>query len=600
MKAISRLNPYLWRYKKLLIPGLICAVLAALFSLLVPMVVRQAVDAVPRLLTLNKLHGVSPFGDLIFGASVKTLVILGVTILLLSIISGTFLFIMRQTVVVSSRHIEYDLRNEMYGHIQKLSSRFFQNYTTGDVIARSTSDIEQIRRYVGPALMYATRAIIITICALAVMTIISPSLTFYAMLPMPALVISIYFMSKMIHSRSQAIQEQYSSLTSRVQEVFAGIRVVKAYTSEDKEATHFAKESDIYRKRNLSLARVEATFRPLMGLIIGLSIIIVVWRGGLQVIEGVITIGNIAEYIIYVSLMTWPVASLGFVMTMVQRADASMLRLCEILDTKPDIADNGQTDHDVSAIAGDIVFKNVSYTFPGASTPALSDINFSIKRGQTLGIVGRTGSGKSTLINLIPRLQDVSSGTIAIDGHPIKSIPVDILRSSIGIIPQEAFLFSDSVGNNIAFGRLGADQHLIEQASSDADLLENISDFPDGFETMVGERGITLSGGQKQRASIARALIREPAILLLDDSLSAVDTATEAQILDNLKKHFGQRSIVIVSHRVSAIQAADLIIVLDEGKIGESGSHQELVEQGGKYADLYKKQLLELEIESIN
>lgn len=599
MKAIKRLNPYLWKYRWMLIPGLLCSVISAGFTVAVPMVVRQAVDSIPRMVTLSNLLGDTALAGTLRSTFVTNLVWYGAIIILLSLLSGLFLFIMRQTVVVSSRHIEYDLRNALYAHVQRLSMRFFQAYSTGDVITRSTSDIEQVRRYVGPAIMYATRSIVIMVVALSVMFIISPSLTAYALIPLPILAVGIFFMSRMIHSRSDALQKQYARLTSRVQEALAGIRVLKAYTRESHEAEQFEDESAGYRARALDLARVDAAFRPLFVLVIGTSILIVVWIGGLQVIEGRITIGNIAEYIIYVTIMTWPVAALGFVINMIQRADASMQRLAEVLDTQPAIADSAVTDHSIQSIEGSLTFEQVRYRYLPEGPWVLDGISFDLPAGATLGIVGRTGSGKSTLIELIPRLLDATEGQVRIDGHPVATLPLDVLRSQVGYVPQEAFLFSDTIADNIAFGNIDAPQHAIEQAAQEAELLENIQDFPKGFETFVGERGITLSGGQKQRTAIARALIRRPQILIFDDALSAVDTHTENRILTNLRSQFGKRTIVIVSHRISAVQDADLILVLDEGRILEQGTHATLVENAGLYADLYQKQLLKAEIEEM-
>ncbi|HLE55805.1 MAG TPA: ABC transporter transmembrane domain-containing protein, partial [Rhodothermia bacterium] len=438
MATLHRLNPYLWKYRRLLVPGLLFTMISAGFTVAVPIVVRQAVDAIPRMVTLHGLFAGTPAAEVLYGPFFTTLLYYGALILALSLASGLFLFLMRQTVVVSSRHIEYDLRNVLYEHVQKLSADFFQRFTTGDVMTRSTSDIEHVRQYVGPALMYATRSIVITVAVLIVMFVISPVLTLWALMPMPFLAVAIFFMSGMIHSRSDALQKQYSHLTSRVQEVISGIRVIKAYTREAFEASVFDEESDVYRGRALALARVDAAFRPIFVLIIGMAVILVVWVGGLQVMQGKITIGNIAEYIIYVTIMTWPVAALGFVLNMIQRADASMTRLCEVLDTKPGIQDGEETDRGITELNGSIAFQNVSYRYDSEAEPVLRDVSFEVREGATLGIVGRTGSGKTTLVRMLPRLLDPHEGRIFVGGHDIRRVPLHVLRATMGYVPQEA------------------------------------------------------------------------------------------------------------------------------------------------------------------
>ena len=596
MPPLRRLTPYLWTYKHLMIPGLLAALVSALFRVVVPIVVRYAVDAVPQMVGLYRLYAGSPVEGFLFAYFVFALLVAGAAVILLSLLSGVFSFTMRQTVVVASRHIEYDLRNRLYDHLQRLSAGFYHRYATGDMITRATSDIEKVRRYVGPAIMYAVQAVVVVATVLVVMLLISPVLTLWALLPMPLLAVAIFFVSRMVHTRTDAMQQQYSTLTSRVQEALAGIRVIKAYAREEFEGARFEKESETYQDRALDLARVEAAFRPVMQVLIGASTILVVWVGGRLVIEGTITIGNIAEYIIYVAIMTWPVASFGFVISMVQQASASASRLFEILDTEPAVLDTERTDESVQAIEGRVTFEDVSYRYTEGGPDVLQNLTFDVPAGTTVGIVGRTGSGKSTLIELIPRLIEPTEGVVRVDGRDVQTIPLEVLRSNIGLVPQEVFLFSDTVGNNIAFGELDAERAEIEQAALEADLLANVEDFPQKFETRVGERGITLSGGQKQRTAIARALIRDPRILIFDDALSAVDTRTEATILGHLRKHYGRRTIVVVSHRISAVQDADQILVLDEGRIAERGDHDALVEHGGLYADLYRKQLLEEEL----
>lgn len=599
MGPLARLNPFFWKYKRLFIPGLLCAVASAIFSILVPIVVRHAIDSIPGFVRTYRLYQGTELAPMFYGEFFRSLLLFAAVVIALSLVSGLFGFLMRQTVVVASRHIEFDLRNQLYSHLQTLSQGFYRRLSTGDVITRATSDIEHVRRYIGPAIMYVTRAGVILITAMTVMLLISPTLTLYALIPMPFLTLSVFFMARMVHSRSDAIQRQYSSLTSRVQEALSGIRVLKAYTREEAEAAAFDEESGLYRDRMLDLARVDSAYRPVFLLLVGLSTIIVVWQGGYQVMAGTITIGNIAEYIIYVAMMTWPVASMGFVITMVQRASASMTRLNDIFDAEPEISDHEDTLTELTQIDGRLTFENVSFQYENETQPAIDDVSFDLPAGQVLAIVGRTGSGKTTLVEMIPRILDPSQGRVFIDGHDVRNIPLELLRSSIGYVPQDVFLFSDTIANNIAFGELDAPQDHVTTAAAEAELLENIQDFPLGFETYVGERGITLSGGQKQRSSIARALIRRPRILILDDALSAVDTRTEQRILNQLRQHYGKRTIVIVSHRISAVQDADLILVLDEGRIVERGNHNKLLDQNGLYADFYRKQLLEEEISAL-
>ncbi len=598
MRPLARLNKYYWKYKHLFVPGLLCAVVSAGFSITVPMVVRQAVDSIPRFVATYRVFTGTEAQSYLYTAFFATLLLFGLMVLGLSVLSGVFSFLMRQTVVVASRHIEYDLRNELYNHLQKLSRAFYLEHATGDIMTRATSDIEQVRRYIGPAIMYLTRALVIVITAMTVMFVISPRLTLFALIPMPFLAVSVFLVAHMVHSRSDALQKQYSSLTSMVQEALTGIRVLKAYTRESSEAVEFDDQSRQYRRRMLDLALVEAAWRPVFLLLVGVSTIIVVWVGGRLVAEGAITIGNIAEYIIYVALMTWPVASMGYVITMVQRASASITRICDILDDEPDIADSDATEGGIQKVTGAIAFENVGFRF-GDGDPVLEEITIDVPAGSTLAIVGRTGSGKSTLVEMIPRLLEPTIGRVLVDGHDVRRIPIETLRGCIGYVPQDVFLFSDTISANIAFGNMDAPASAIEGVSEEAELLDNIQDLTDGFDTFVGERGITLSGGQKQRTSIARALIREPRILILDDALSAVDTETERRILRHLRRHYGRRTIVIVSHRVSAVQDADQIVVLEHGRIAEHGTHRELLELGGIYASLYRKQLLEDEIESI-
>ncbi len=599
MRSLARLNHYFRTYWHLFVPGLLCTIISAGFAVMVPIVVRMIIDSIPRLVALHGLFEGTVVQSYLYWQFFAQLLLFALVIVGLSVASGVFSFLARRTIVVASRYIEFDLRGALYDHLQAQPPAFYQRYSTGDVITRATDDIEKVRRYIGPSIMYLTRALVTVVAAVTVMFIISPQLTLWALAPMPLLAFAVFFMAHMVHSRSDALQQQYSALTTRVQEAFSGIRVLKAYTREGAEERAFEQESDAYRARNLNLALVDAAWRPVFLLLVGLSTIIVVWMGGRLVEQGVVTIGNIAEYIIYVNIMTWPVASLGFVITMIQRASASMIRLSNLLDEEPSIADSARTDASITELEGALAFEHVTFRYEEDGAPALRDVSFALPAGGTLGVVGRTGAGKSTLLELIPRLIDPTGGAVKIDGHDVRAIPLEVLRGAIGYVPQDVFLFSDTVAENIAFGALGAEEEAVREAAREAELLENVEAFPKGFETFVGERGITLSGGQKQRTSIARALIREPRILLFDDALSAVDMVTERRILEHLRARQGRHTLVVVSHRISAVQEADLILVLDEGRVVERGTHGALVEAGGLYADLHRKQLLEREIEAL-
>lgn len=603
---LRRLNPYLWAYRRLLGPGLLCALVSALFALFVPIVVREAVDAVPRMVAAHALARGTALQPMLYADFSRALVLAGALAVGLSLISGLFVFLMRQTVVVASRHIEFDLRNRLYAHLQTLSGAFYHAHATGDLLTRATSDVERVRRYVGPALMYLARAAAAIVTALAVMLIISPTLTLWAILPMPVLAVAVFYVSRLVHVRTDRQQQAYSGLTSRVQEALAGIRVIKAYAQEDAWAGRVDDASADYRARALDLARVDAAFRPVLMVLIGMSTILVVGVGGRLVMAGALTLGNVAEFVIYVTILTWPVASFGYTVSMIQQAAASMARINAVLDTPPDVRDRPAPGGDgafaspppasPAHVEGRLTFENVSYRYAPDAPDVLEDVSFDVPAGTTLGIVGRTGAGKSTLVELVPRLIDPTRGRVLLDGHDLRDVPLATLRGAIGYVPQEVFLFSDTVGHNVAFGVPEAPEAAIREAAAEADLLANVDAFPAGFDTLVGERGITLSGGQKQRTAIARALIRNPAILLFDDALSAVDTRTEATILANLRRQFGRRTVVIVSHRISAVQDADQIIVLENGRIAERGTHASLVAAGGHYAEMYRRQLLEAEL----
>ncbi|MEL6557180.1 MAG: ABC transporter ATP-binding protein, partial [Bacteroidota bacterium] len=484
--------------------------------------------------------------------------------------------------------IEYDLKNEIYIHYQSLPTSFYRKNNTGDLMARISEDVSKVRMYIGPAIMYGINLVTLFLMVIPFMFSINAKLTLYALIPLPLLSISIYFVNNIINKRSEEIQKSLSNLSTFVQESFSGIRVIKSFIREKATADDFERESNDYKDKSLKLAFVNALFFPLVMGLIGLSVILTVYGGSIEVLNGKIGTGVIAEFIIYVNMLTWPVASLGWIISIIQRAAASQKRINEFLETKNDIL---STEHIERDIAGAIVFDKVNFTYEDSGIVALKDISFSVHPGESIAIIGTTGSGKSTIANLIARLYDTTTGAIRIDDTDIKAYDISSLRSQIGYVPQDVFLFSDSIRNNIAFGKQELTMEEILKAAEDADLLENINRFPDGFETELGERGITLSGGQKQRLSIARAIAKNPQILILDDSLSAVDTKTENTILNSMKQIMKGRTSIIISHRVSSAKLADKIIVLDDGKIIEAGTNQSLLEANGVYKELYDKQL---------
>jgi ATP-binding cassette subfamily B protein len=508
-----------------------------------------------------------------------------------ALLSGFFTFLMRQTLIVMSRLIEYDLKNEIFQQYEQLSLNFYKRNRTGDLMNRISEDVGKVRMYFGPAIMYTMNMLVLFIIAITKMWNIDTKLTLYTLLPLPVLSVSIYVLSHIINKRSNIVQQYLSKLTTYAQETFSGINVVKAYTIEGFTSNSFKDLANTSRDKNISLYKAQALFFPLMLLLIGISNILVIYIGGMQYINGEIeNIGVIAEFIIYVNMLTWPVAVVGWVTSIVQQAEVSQRRINEFLEEKPDIKNYELTK---SNIIGAIEFKDVSFTYEDTDITALKDVSFKIEQGQTLAVLGRTGSGKSTIAALIARLYDVTSGAIFIDNKPIKEINLDSLRESIGFVPQDAFLFSDTIKDNIKIGNQEATDEQVYQAAKSAYIYHNIVEFNEQFDTLVGERGVTLSGGQKQRISIARALISNPEILIFDDCLSAVDTETEEIILQNLNEATKGKTTIIISHRASSVKNADQIIVLEEGKIVEAGTHTELIEKGGYYQDIYNQQLEE-------
>ncbi|MFN8844013.1 MAG: ABC transporter ATP-binding protein, partial [Chryseotalea sp.] len=515
-------------------------------------------------------------------------------IVLMAFLRGVFLYFVRQTIIVMSRLVEYDLKNEIYDHYQSLPLSFYRRNNTGDLMNRISEDVGRVRMYLGPAIMYGLQLVTLFVMLIPIMFSISPSLTWYALSPLPLLSISIFFVNNKIERRSEAIQKHQSGLSTFVQEAFSGIRVIKSFNRENESMQNFSEASDQYRKESLKLTKVQSLFYPLIMGLIGASTLLTIYAGSTEVLQGTLTFGNIAEFIIYVNLLTWPVTSLGWTSSLVQRAEASQKRINEFLKTSSTLVSEKNSE---KTIEGKIEFKQVYFTYPDTGINALKNISFVVNPGESLAIIGTTGSGKSTVANLISRMYDVREGKILIDNVPIQDYHLQNLRSQIGYVPQDVFLFSDSIYNNIRFGMHNPGEQKVWQAAKDADVYENIVSFPQSFETRVGERGITLSGGQKQRVSIARAIVREPKILMLDDALSAVDTKTENNILNNLKRIMQGRTTIIISHRVSSAKLANKILVLVDGEIVESGTHDSLLEKNGHYRELFEKQSVTEEIE---
>jgi ATP-binding cassette subfamily B multidrug efflux pump len=588
IQSLSYLNKYLFKYKSYLIWGILFVVLSNVFAIIPAQVVRHAFDLVNDTISIYHLFkgtNAEPSLYEVFGAAVLTY---GVLIVLMALTRGVFLFFMRQTIIVMSRLVEFDLKNEIYAHYQTLPLSFYRSNNTGDLMARISEDVGQVRMYLGPAIMYGINMLGSTVLIIAYMLIVNEKLTFYTLLPLPLLSISIFYVNNWINKYSTQIQKNLSNMSTFVQEAFSGIRIIKAFAREENSYNNFTNSANEYKKQSLKLAMVNALFAPLIFTLVGISTIMVVYIGGIEVIEGTVTTGNIAEFIIYVNMLTWPVTSLGWISSIAQRAAVSQDRINEFLNTKNDLVSTENLDHEIK---GQIEFKNVSLTYKDSGIQALQHINLQVKAGESLAILGTTGSGKSTIATLVCRMYDSTQGEILIDGIDIKKYNIPHLRSQIGYVPQDVFLFSETIKNNIIFGSEHLTDEQVIEAAKNADLYDNIKDFPKGFETELGERGITLSGGQKQRTSIARAIIRNPKILILDDCLSAVDTKTENVILNNLSRIMENRTSVIISHRVSSAKLADKIVVLDGGRIIQEGTHASLINTAGMYKELYDKQL---------
>lgn len=588
MKELRYLNKYLWKYRAHLTWGLVFVIISNFFQIYPAQMVRYAIDLVVDNVRLYHATQHTTAQQALFAAFSKSIFLYAILILVMALLRGLFLYFVRQTLIVMSRLVEYDLKNEIFDHYQALPLSFYRRNSTGDLMNRISEDVGRVRMYLGPAIMYGLQLITLFVMLIPIMFAISAKLTWYALIPLPLLSISIFYVNNIIEHRSEEIQKSQSRLSTFVQEAFSGIRVLKSFTREKESVQAFTGESDEYKKQSLKLTRVQSLFYPLILGLIGLSTILTLYAGSVEVINGTLTFGNIAEFIIYVNLLTWPVTSLGYTSSLVQRAEASQKRINEFLRLKSDLVSEKKLRED---IRGKVSFRHVTFTYPDTGIRALKDVSFEIEPGESLAIIGATGSGKSTVSALVTRLYDCTEGNLLIDDRPIQDYDPVYLRNQLGVVPQDVFLFSDTIYNNIAFGLPQPEEEKIIQAARDADVYHNITAFPQGFATRVGERGITLSGGQKQRVSIARAIVREPKVLILDDALSAVDTKTENAILNALKKIMQGRTSIIISHRVSSAKLASKIIVLEDGRMIEQGTHDELLAAGGAYADLFEKQM---------
>jgi ATP-binding cassette subfamily B protein len=591
VKQLAYLNKFFVRYRWRFLLGIIFVSLSNYFRVLQPQMIREALDLVVENIGLYGLLQGFDLQPELFKLLGRSLLYFGVLVLLLALLMGVFMYFMRQTIIVMSRLIEYDMRKEIFDHYENLSLSFYKRNNTGDLMSRITEDVSKVRMYLGPAILYGINLISLFVLVIYSMLSVSVELTLYSLAPLPILSVSIYYVSNLINKKSAVIQQQLATLNSNAQEIYSGIRVVKSYVQEMPMVRFFTRESDDYKTKSLSLAKVDAFFYPLMILLIGASTVITVYVGGLKVVNGSITPGNIAEFVIYVNMLTWPVTAIGWIASIIQQAAASQERINEFLKTEPEVdAPKGKP---AMPIQGKITFENVTFVYPDTGIKGLDKVSFELQPGEKMAIIGRTGSGKTTMADLLVRMYDVTDGSIKVDDIDLREHNLANLRKRIGYVPQDVFLFSDTIAHNIAFSKRDASRKEVEQYARYASVYEDIAGLPEGFDTMVGERGVTLSGGQKQRVSIARAFIKDPDIVLLDDCLSAVDTKTEKRILGYLNRNLADKTAIIITHRIYSLLKFDKIIVLEDGAIAEQGTHEELLANQGYYYELFEQQSLE-------
>jgi len=588
LKNLFTLNHYFVKYKWHLLLGIFFVTGANYFSILIPQKIREALDLVQDKIHLFKDTQAAGQGALMDQLG-HALLMFGLIVTGFAIVKGIMMYYMRQTLIVMSRLIEYDMRKEIFGHLQTLDQNYLRSHQTGDIMARISEDVSKVRDYLGPGLLYGINLVTLFAMTIYAMLKVDVKLTMYALLPLPFLSVSIYYVSNIINKKSAAIKAQLSTLNSTAQEAYSGIRVIKSYVKEAQFTEFFKDQSEEYKRRSLELAKIEAYFQPLMVLLISLSTLLVVLIGGFQVYDGKLTAGNIAEFILYVNMLTWPVTAIGWIASVIQEAEASQARINQIMDQKSGIQN---TNSQVYPIHGDIEFKNVTFIYPNSGVVALQNVNFTLKKGQRMAIMGKTASGKTTIAELLSRMFDVTEGQILIDGKDIRQHNLSIIRDRISCVPQDVFLYSDTVAANIAFGKPDATMDEIQMYAEFASVKDDIEKLPEQFETMVGERGVTLSGGQKQRISIARAFIKKPDIVILDDALSAVDTSTEQSILSFFDHSLRDKTTIVITHRANNLLNYDKILVLDNGKIAEQGTHEELIRNEGFYQSVYQQQMM--------